>query len=306
MINLAQLRSFVVVAEELSFSKAAQKLYVTQPGISRQVRLLEESLGTPLFVRAQRAVHLTSAGAVLLNEARGLLAYAGEVEEKIWQVGGDSGTIIIGAGVDLAESIHHLYIEHKKRYPKVTFVFREVFSIAQSAALQRREIDVGFLWSYETPSYVVSERLFSRPLVVVLPRTHPLSGRKKVKLAELAGETLFLRPPKEGKGLHDKIVAMYRNAGIRPRIAYTSLSFEFVMKMRGACGNGIHILASRPTLRDKAVAVVLLDEPDATREVHIAWRKGEQSPNILRFIDMARTVFQTKAVKTPQASPQKL
>jgi DNA-binding transcriptional LysR family regulator len=123
-------------------------------------------------------------------------------------------------------------------------------------------------------------------------------------LAQLAGETLFLRPPKEGKGLHDKIVAMYRNAGIRPRIAYTSLSLQFVMKMRGACGNGIHILAAKPAPRDKDVAVVRLDEPDATREVHIAWRKGEQSSHILRFVDTARTVFQPAAAKTLRASPQ--
>jgi DNA-binding transcriptional LysR family regulator len=297
LLNLAQLRSFVVLAEQLSFSKAAQKLYITQPGLSRQIRLLEESLGTPLFVRAQRGVHLTSAAAVLLNEARGLLAYAGEVEEKVGQVGGDSRTIIIGAGAHLAESIHRLYIDHKKRYPKVNFVFREVFSIAQSAALQRREIDMGFLWSCDTPSYVVSEFLFSRPLVVVLPKKHPLSTLKKVKLAQLAGETLFLRPLKEGKGLHDKIIDLYRNAGIRPRIAYTSLSLQFVTKMQGACGNGIHILADEPTLRDKDVAVVKLDEPDATREVHVAWRKDEQSPHILGFVETARTVFQTKGRK---------
>jgi DNA-binding transcriptional LysR family regulator len=303
LLNLSQLRSFVVVAEELSFSKAAQKLYVTQPALSRQVRLLEESLGTPLFVRAQRAVHLTSAGAVLLNEARDLLAYAGEVEEKIGKAGGGSGTIIIGAGVDLAETIHRIYKEHKKRNPKVNFVFREVFSVAQSSALQTREIDVGFHWSYDIPSYIVSELLFSRPLVVVLPKSHRLSGRKKVQLAELAGETLFLRPPKEGKGLHDKIVAMFRNAGIRPRIAYTTLSYQFVVKMQGACGNGIHILAAKPSLRDKDVAVVRLDEPDATRDVHIAWRRGEQSPNILRFLETARMMFQGKAAKPLRTSP---
>jgi DNA-binding transcriptional LysR family regulator len=293
LLNLAQLRSFVVLAEQLSFSKAAQKLYITQPGLSRQIRLLEESLGTPLFVRAQRGVHLTSAAAVLLNEARGLLTYAEEVEEKIGQVGGDSRTIIIGAGVHLADSIRRLYVDHRKRYPKVNFVFREVFSVAQSAALQRREIDVGFLWSCDTPTYIVSELLFSRPLVVVLPKTHPLAGSKKLKLAQLAGETLFLRPLKEGKGLHDKIIDLYRTAGIRPRIAYTSLSLQFVIKMQGACGNGIHILAADPTLRDKDVAVVRLDEPNATREVHIAWRKGEQSPHILGFVDTARAVFKT-------------
>jgi DNA-binding transcriptional LysR family regulator len=295
VFNLAQLRSFVVVAEELNFSKAAQKLYVTQPALSRQVRLLEDSLGTSLFVRANRTVHLTSAGALLLHGARDLLVRAGRLEESVRQKGGSSVSILIGVGMNLAESIHRVGIQHMKCYPKVSLIYREMLSGVQGEALHSREIDVGFLRPPANPAYVMSEFLFSQPMVAVLPKTHPLSSRKKVKLAELANEILFLPPRQSRTGKHEKVLALYRNAGIKPRVVETTLSPQFFGSMHGACGDGIYILSAKPPVLNSDLAAVILDEPGATREVHIAWRKGERSPHILSFVDTARNELGSKA-----------
>jgi DNA-binding transcriptional LysR family regulator len=285
------------VAEELNFRKAAQRLNLTQPPLSRQVRLLEESLGVPLFVRTRHAVHLTSTGALLLEKARTLLTQAGQVEEMVRQKGiGNSGTIVIGVSMNLAESIHRVGIQHLRRYPKIPLVYREMASTPQSEALRRCEIDVGFVRPPVNPAYVVSEPLFSQPFVVILSKTHRLSGCKKVKLAQLADETLFLFPRKNSKGLHDKVLAMYRRAGITPRVVHTTLSPHTAGSMYVAYGKGIYILSTKAIMLDKHLVAAQLNEPDATMEVHIAWRKGEQSPHILQFVDTARSVFKAKVV----------
>ncbi len=179
-----------------------------------------------------------------------------------------------------------------------------MLSSSQGEALHRREIDVGFLWPPVSSAHAASELLFKQPLVVILPKTHPLSSRKEVKLAVLADETLFLRPRESGKGLHDKVLALYRKAGIRPEVVHTNLSPQFVGSMYVASGNGICILSSKRIMLNQYLAAVRLNEPDATREVHIAWRKGERSPRILRFVDMARSLFEPKVApekKTLQA-----
>ena len=298
MLNLTQLHSFIVVAEELNFRKAAQKLNLTQPPLSRQVRLLEESLGVPLFVRSRHSVYLTSTGNLLLEQARTLLAQAGQVEEMVRQRGvGDCGSIVIGVSMNLAEGIHCVGIEHLKRYPKVNLKYREMSSTPQNEALHKCEIDVGFLRPPVNPASVVSEPLFSQPFVVILPKTHRLAGCKKVKLFQLADERLFLFPRKNAKGLHDKVLSMYRNAGITPKIVQTTLSPQNAGSMHVASGHGIYIISSKSIMLDKDLAVVQLDEPDASMEVHIAWRKGEQSPHILHFVDTARSVFNPKGAK---------
>lgn len=297
MLNLTQLHSFIVVAEELNFRKAAQKLNLTQPPLSRQVRLLEESLGVPLFVRTRHSVYLTSTGTLLLEEARTLLADAGQLEEMVRQRGiGNCGTLVIGVSMNLAESIHCVGIQHLKRYPKINLIYREISSTPQNEALRKCEIDVGFLRPPVDSAYIASEPLFSQPFLVILPKIHPLAGGKKVKLAQLADETLFLFPRKNAKGLYDKVLAMYRNAGITPKIVPTTLSPQNAGSMYVASGHGMYIIGSKSIMLDKDLAVLQLDEPDATMEVHVAWRKGEQSPHILHFIDTARSLFQVKCL----------
>jgi DNA-binding transcriptional LysR family regulator len=303
LLNLTHLRSFVFVAEELSFRKAAQRLHLTQPALTRQVQLLEESLGAELLARTRRAVHLTSAGALLLDEARSLLAQVERVEEKIGQRMGNSGKILIGVSMHLAENIHCVGIQHLKRFPNVNLSYREIPSTDQSKALQSCEIDVGFLRPPVNPAYIVSEPLFSQPLVVVLPQKHPLSHLKKVKLSQLADETLFLRPRKNGTGLHDKVLSLYRKAGITPRVIHSTISVENVGGMHIASGNGIFILSAKSAVLSKDLAAVRLDEPDAIREVHIAWRKGERSLHILQFVETARSVFQAKVARKSKVHP---
>ena len=286
-----QLRSFVVLAEELSFRKAAQKLYLTQPALSKQIRLLEESFGAPLFQRSARAVYLTSAGRFLLGKACTLLAQAGRLEaEMTAQRKGDVGTIVVGVAKNLIESIRCVGIEHSKRCPSVKLVYREVLSPAQYAALRTHEIDVGFVRPHSTSAHIVSKFLFREPLVVVVRKDHPLSNRKKVTLAQLANEAVYLFPRFGGKGMHETVLSLYRNAGITPRVVRTALTPEFVMSTCVAFGKGITILpAGFPIQRE--LATMQLNERNAAREIHIAWRKQEQSQSILQFVETAKHVW---------------
>ena len=116
--------------------------------------------------------------------------------------------------------------------------------------------------------------LFSQPLVVVLPKKHPLASCATVKLAQLADETLFLLPRKDGPVGHDKVIGLFRNAGIRRRVVHTSLSPQFIVSMHVASGRGIYIQNPTLVVLNNDLAAARLDEPDATIEIHIAWKAG--------------------------------
>ncbi len=297
MLNLAQLRSFIVLAEELNFRKAAQRLYVTQPALSKQIRSLEEFVGTDLFQRTHREVHLTVSGAAILEDARALLIKASHLAENVTRLGTDSGQIVIGISMSLEESVQRSSIQHQKRFPNIELVFREISSTKQCEALCQREIDVGFLWTPVPARHLASMPLFKRPLVVALPRAHPLANRKKIKLAQLAKERLLLRPRKSGIRLYEPTLALLRKAGIEMRVLLSTLSPQFAANVHVATGEAICILPENLVKPNRDIVVVPLDEPEAFHTVCIAWRKDEQSPRVLSFIDAVRETSSAKAAR---------
>ncbi len=291
MLNLSLLRSFIMVAEELNFRKAAQRLNITQPPLSRQIRLLEEEIGVALLIRNRQSVNLTDAGSLLLEQARDLLVHASDAVELVRQKGtGLAAAVRVGVSMNLAKSIHRVGLEHAKRYPNSRLFYREMASSLQNESLRRREIDVGFVRPPVAPSFVVSDLLFRQKFMVVLAKRSPVARSKKIKLSQIADQNLLLFPRKNSRGVHDKILDMYRAAGIVPKVVYTTSSPQNAGSMDVAAGKGIYILPGVLRLDDD-LAVVPLDEPNATMEVHVAWRKREKSPHILNFVDTARSVF---------------
>lgn len=293
MLSLSLLRSFITVAEELNFRKAAQRLNITQPPLSRQIRLLEEEIGVPLLIRNRQSVNLTDAGSLLMEQARSLLAHAAESVDLVRQKGtGLAAAVRVGMSMNLEKSIHRVGIEHMKRYPHSKLFYREMASSLQNEALRRREIDVGFVRPPVAPSFVVSEPLFRQNFMVILPRRSPLAKNKRIKLCQVANEPLLLFPRKNSRGVHDKVLQLYKNAGVVPNVVYTTSSPQNAGSMDVASGKGIYVLPIGALRLDDDLAILRLDEPDATMEVHVAWRKGEKSPHILNFVDSARSIFQ--------------
>jgi DNA-binding transcriptional LysR family regulator len=311
-MELRQLRYFIAVAEQLSFSKAARQLHVTVPPLSRQIRQLEDEFDVQLFVRDRRHVMLTDAGRLLLREAKVLLAQTARVSDSVRMAkSGSVGLVKIGIGPGLGERVSRVVIEHSTKFPSVDLQCRDVFSSAQSKALPDGELDVGFLRPYFDSVHLASEFLFQEDLVVHLSKANPLAKRKSLRVKDLAEEPLLLFDPRFAMGLHDKTIGLYEAAGVKPNIVYVPpdpAPNTGVQAMLLTCRKGILIIpdeiACRPAPGSE-IAVVPLDEPGATTEVHMVWRKNETSRAVLEFLNTVRTMFRTAARSAlPQGTRQ--
>ena len=300
-MELRQLRYFIAVAENLSFSKAAQQLHITVPPLSRQIRQLEEEFDVRLFDRDRKHVALSDAGRLLLREAKCLVSQAGRVTDSVRMAKfGSAGLVRIGVGPALGERVGRVLIEHARQYPAVEVQCCDILSCAQYQGLLEGGIDVAFLRPCIDFVELSSELLFEEPMVVYLSKAHPLAKRKCLHVKDLADQTLLLFDRKSAPGLYDKTLELYAAAGVNPIVS--SVSVELVpnndlQSLLLTCHKGIRIIpdeiACRPAPGSE-VAVVPLDEPGASVQVHMVWRKCEKAAAVLAFVNTARQILRSE------------
>jgi DNA-binding transcriptional LysR family regulator len=295
-VELRHVRYFLAVAEYLNFSKAAQQLHIAQPPLSRQIRQLEDDLGVALFVRNKRHVELTEAGRVFLAEARKLVVQAGHATEAARHAQkGESGSVKIGIASGLGGAVVRAVAEHCKTSPATNVECKDIFSGFQNALLPKREIDVGFLRPPIDQVNLNCELLLEEEFVVVLPPTHRLARRKSLRLKEVADEPLIMFDRNFSSGQYDKILGLYSRQGLTPHFAVTHVeAHEEAGAIMVASGKAIYIgvgaMVSR-SVHGIQLATVRLNEAEAKIEVYMAWRKNEESPAVLSFLNCVRRVF---------------
>ncbi|WP_322008060.1 LysR family transcriptional regulator [Paraburkholderia tropica] len=232
-MELKQLRYFVAVAEELHFGRAARRLFISQPALSFDIRKFEEQLGVQLLERSNKAVALTNAGFVLLEEARRLLEQADEVRRIAERSAhGLAGRLRVGFVNSmlyrgLPEAVRRFEADH----PAVEVVLREMNTIEQVHALQRLQIDLGFAHWGRFPAEVQSQTLFSEPFLCCLPAGHRLAKRRRIDLAALAREPFILFPRSVSPHYHDQIIATCVEAGFSPQIRHEARLWQTVVTM---------------------------------------------------------------------------
>jgi DNA-binding transcriptional LysR family regulator len=218
---------------------------------------------------------------------------------------GESGTVKLGLTLGLLDAIMRLQAHHAIKYPGVTLECTDMRSGLQYEALRRREIDIGFLRSVPERARVVYEPLFLERFVVLLSESNPLSMRKALKLKELANEPVLLHHRHLGVVAYDKTLALYSAASVTPRIisfpaVHASQAAMMLVASGKAIAFGLESRLSRMYLAVDGVAVVPLNEPEATLEVRMAWRTGENSPKVLQLLDSARAVLQNPLAPTAE------
>jgi DNA-binding transcriptional LysR family regulator len=295
-VELRHLRYFVAVAETLNFSKAAARLHIAQPPLSRQIKQLEDELGAALLLRDRRSVELTDAGEIFLQEARGILNQAEHAMESVGRAArGELGKLRVGIGSGLGQAVNRALFEHVKSHPGVEVECQDILSSLQNAALLVREIDVGFLRPPIDAENLASQKLFEEPFCVYIRKGHPLARRRKLKLAELKDEALLLYDRNVSRGVYDKTLELYREAGLTPRIIRTHTApYDEAGAVLVASGKGIYLgvgaVRSKPDGAND-VLMVPLDEPNAKVSAHVAWRKWETSGVVLAFLETVKRVF---------------
>ena len=295
-MELRHLRYFVAVAETLNFSKAAERLHIAQPPLSRQIKQLEDELGAALLLRDRRSVMLTDAGRIFLQEARGILNQAGHAMEAVQRAAkGELGKLRVGIGSGLGQAVNRALFEHVKSHPGVEVECQDILSSLQNAALVEREIDVGFMRPPIDAESLASQKLFEEPFCVYIRKGHPLARRRKLKLADVKDEALLLYDRNVSRGVYDKTLELYREAGLTPRIIQTQTApYDEAGAVLVASGKGIYLgvgaVRAKPGTSSEVV-MVPLDEPNAKVYAHVVWRKGEPSGVVLAFLETVKRAF---------------
>lgn len=291
-MDLRHLRYFVAVAETLHFGKAAARLRISQPPLSRQIQQLEQEIGTLLLRRSKRHVELTDAGAHLLVDARRLLNDADLVGERTRRAAlGTSGQLTLGfiSAVDYS-ILPGVLRAYREAYPGVTLDLRELTSDVQLRDLHTSRIDAGMLLApVEEPS-LATLPLLHEQLVAAIPATDPLARRDRhISLTALATRPFILFPRSNAPGLHDMIVGFCRSTGFTPRIAQEAIQLQTIISLVSA-GLGVALVpASLRDLRRSGVAYRLLSEPSPRMTVSLAWRRDNRSSCLTNFVATARS-----------------
>jgi DNA-binding transcriptional LysR family regulator len=288
-VELRHLRYFVAVAEELHFRRAAARLHISQPPLSQQIRALERELGTPLLARNRRRVELTAAGEVFLREAREVLGAVHNATELTRRVGrGEVGRLSVGfVGSAMYATLPEILRAFRTRYPNVDLNLRELTTAAQLEALDAGWIDVGFIRPPSTPTKLAIETIHREGVVVALPDSHPLAGRRRLRLQDLRDEALVVLAGREAPGLQQSLdVAMteLRGGAIVQEVAEINTAIGLVV-----AGLGISFVpASVAALEREGVAYRPLSGVGPTVELALAWRPAVGSPVLERFLEVAR------------------
>jgi DNA-binding transcriptional LysR family regulator len=287
MLELFQLRCFLAVADELHFGRAAARMHMTQPPLSRQIQLLEHAVGVPLLERTSRSVRLTAAGEVLYPQADNLLRLAERASVAASRTGkGEAGRVVVGytavAGYAL---IPDLLAAAGKAFPEIEIVLQEMVTTAQLQALQDKRIDMGFVRPVHTAGELHYQRVAREPMRLAIPKRHPLARQKSVRMADLAGQPLIMYSEREGKYFHDMITRLFATTHKRPKYIHEIAQTHTIMALVNK-GLGLAIVPDSARHLHFANAVLRpLWRSDMMAEIYLAWPQDESNPALPRVRD---------------------
>lgn len=241
-VHVRDLRYFVAVAEELHFTRAAERLYVSQPALSKQIRALERQVGVELFRRDRQGVLLTEAGTALLPQARRVLAAWAEADAAMAAArAAQRGTLVVGMSTSPGRGglLPAIRSRFTAAHPEAVVRLRQMSWEDPTAGLADGETDVAFVWlPLPDPERYAWTVLAEEPRLVALPDTHPLAAHPEIDFADLVDEPFLALPPSAGP-LRDFWLALEERAGRPPRVAAeiagTEETYEALVAGLGIC-----------------------------------------------------------------------
>lgn len=290
-MEFRQLKYFIAVAEELNIGRAATRLHISQPPLTRQMQQLEEELGAQLFLRTPRGVELTQAGETLLRDAVNIRDLMQQASERTAQAGrGKLGRMdigIFGSGIlDVIPKVLHAF---RASYPEVQIMLHTMTKKEQIEALRQRRIVAGFNRMLAPLPDIASELVSMESVMVAVNETHPLAAKPAIRLSELQGQPLILFPSGARPSFIDKIWALCAGEGFEPTVsqevgdAPTSVALV-------AAGFGLSLVPeSASGLSVPGVVYRPLDHaPDAVVDLSCIYRSDDNSPILQAFLEVIR------------------
>lgn len=291
-VELRQLRSFVVTAEELHVGRAAARLHLTQPSLSRQIAALERDVGAPLFTRVRRRFGLTPAGEIFLGAAREIVRRADEAAEQARRAHrGELGTLRLRFVQSATfQLLPRLLGAFRAALPDVVLDVETMTTLGQVAALRAGRIDVGLLRPPISEPTLTTRVVSRDPLVAALPAGHRLANRRRLPLTALAEEPFVLYKRSWGPSVQDAIVGHCLNAGFSPRIIQEAGDVQTIVSLVSA-GLGVSLLiAPTPPIAEDAVVYRPIADDLPPWEMALAWSATNDAPVLARFLAIAERI----------------
>jgi DNA-binding transcriptional LysR family regulator len=288
-MELRHLRYFVAVAEELHFRRAAARLHISQPPLSQQIRQLEAELDVQLLERSRRRVELTAAGEAFYQRAREILQAVDDAARLARQVQrGEVGTLSVGfVGSAMYSVVPEVLRAFRARHAAVGLRLRELNSAAAVGQLENGRIDVAFVRPDSPHPGIALETILREPIIAALPESHPLAGRERLSLRDLAGEPLVMLSRSGSPGVRDALEAAIARLGGDDQLVQEAAEMQTVIGLVAA-GVGLSLVPDsvRSLVRDGVVYRPLTHGPSI--ELALAWREGDRSPVLGAFQETVR------------------
>jgi DNA-binding transcriptional LysR family regulator len=293
MVELRHLRYFIAVAEELNFSRAAQRMHMAQPPLSAAIRQLERDLGVDLFVRTTREVKLTDAGSAFLQGARRTLADAERAADDARRAAaGELGQLRIAYSWSTRfQTLPALGRAFRASHPDVELLAQEMWNARMPPAFRSGSIDIALSLCPEIAAELELAPIRRERMIALLPESHPLAREETIPLAALAAQEFIVFPREIAPRLHDAFLAIYRRAGFEPRVRHESFHTGWdlgVLAEIPAAAIAPQTVASG--LPDGIVAVAL-SEPTDSLETCLVWRSDDSSPTVAAFVAVATSAL---------------
>jgi DNA-binding transcriptional LysR family regulator len=287
-MELRHLRYFVAVGEEQHYGRAAGRLRVAQPALSRQIQNLEEELGFKLFERLPRGVKLSAAGQLFLADARRILQEVTEAAGRAARVArGQSGTLRVGftESASWRGVVPESFRRFREMQPDAELQLQSSPSLVQLDALRTGRLDAGFVFNMPKTDPELNARPVARErLELAVPANHSLTKLKQVRLRDLASASFVWFPRREAPALYDRLMRECFRGGLTPRIVQEGQDEATILSLV-ATGLGVGwVLGTARWHRPKSVVTLSVVDMDLPQELSLAWRKDNRSPLLANFV----------------------
>ncbi|MGN6507093.1 MAG: LysR family transcriptional regulator [Tepidisphaeraceae bacterium] len=289
-MELRQLGYFLTIAEEMNFGRAAERLEVAQPALSRQIQGLERELGVALFDRTRRQIRLTPAGEAFRGEAQRLMSQADHARTVAQRAArGETGRVSVAfVGSVMYGPMPAAMRVFRQRFPSVQVALHEMETGLQGEALRAGQIDVGLLRAPLGEPLLAAEVLLREPMIVALPTSHPLSRRDVVPLKALKDEPFVLFPRGRVPSFADQVVAACGAAGFQPSVSQEVTELQTGISLVAA-GFGVCIVPKAvEKLRRPGLVFRALADPQPQTSLVATYRADNDSPALREFLRALR------------------
>ncbi|SHF41604.1 transcriptional regulator, LysR family [Salegentibacter echinorum] len=287
-IEFRHLRYFLAVAEDLHFRKAAEKLYISQPGLSRQIKQMEDDLGIQLFERHNRKVKLTHVGEYFKHEITKNLKNLNLIinHAKLLQ-NGKEGSLTIGyVGSAIQKIIPELLLKFKRISPNINFVLKEMDNQKQVENLLLQNIDIGFIRLERVPTGLSLRSVLLETFCLVLPKDHPIDSSNYKNLSQFKDEFFILFDPKFSPSYFEKIMQIFDDNDFIPKVSHSSIHANSIFKLiENNFGISIIPKSLQIPYYENVKFIELVDIPQRTT-LSVVWDRKNTNPILDDFLEL--------------------